>query len=157
GIYRWQFTNPTGAPCDVAIMLTWNNDHGGMTTAMQTAGTNTGLVLQHAGGNATSSAQGEFTLAASSANGVTVSYETGATVAALQTSFSQQGVLANKTGNGALGAIAVKATVQPGATTIVPVVLAWDIPFAKAGTGSSWYREYTRYYGHTGVSSWTIA
>jgi non-lysosomal glucosylceramidase len=157
GVYRWEIDNPTGAPCDVAIMLTWNNDHGGDIASVQTSGDDVGLVLGRSGGDATTAAQGEFTLASRSAPGVVVSYQSAATVAALQNQLASGGVLADTTGADALGAIAFKATVQPGQRTIVPIVLAWDIPIAENTSGPGWYREYTRYFGRTGLSSWAIA
>ena len=159
GVYRWEIDNPTAAPCDVAIMLTWKNDHGGSVATAQTSGNDVGLVLSRAGGDATSAAQGEFTLASLDAPGVVVSYQSGDSVATFQSQLTAgDGVLANTTGADALGAIAFKATVQPGGRTIVPIVLAWDIPIAQSdGKGPGWYREYTRYFGRTGLSSWTMA
>lgn len=29
GLYKWEITNPTDQPCEVSIMLTWENDFGG--------------------------------------------------------------------------------------------------------------------------------
>ncbi len=157
GVYRWEIDNPTDAPCDVAVMLTWKNDHGGNVATAQTSGNQVGLVLGRSGGSATSASQGEFTLASLNAPGVVVSYQSAGTVAALQSQLAQNGTLANTVGNDALGAIAFKATVQPGGRTIVPVVLSWDIPITAQGSGPGWYREYTRHFGRTGQSSWAMA
>jgi non-lysosomal glucosylceramidase len=157
GVYRWQIDNPTGAPCDVAIMLTFKNDHGGVAAVAETSGDDVGLVLQRGPGAATSATQGEITLASRNAPGVTVSYQSASSVAALQGALAGGGVLAGTTGPDALGAIAFKATVAPGGQTIVPIVLSWDIPLAQSGTGYAWYREYTRTFGRTGLSSWAIA
>ena len=157
GVYRWEIDNPTGAPCDVAVMLTWKNDHGGTVATPQTSGSQVGLVLGRGGGSATTASQGEFTLASLSSPGVVVSYQSAATVAALQSQLAGNGVLANTTGSDALGAIAFKATVQPGGRTIVPIVLAWDIPITSQAGGPGWYREYTRHFGRTGLSSWAMA
>ena len=89
--------------------------------------------------------------------GVTVSYQSGGSVAALQAALAGDGTLADTTGNDALGAIAFKVTVAPGGQAIVPIVLAWDIPITQQGTGPGWFREYTRYHGRSGRSSWAIA
>ncbi len=157
GVYRWEIDNPTGAPCDVAVMLTWKNDHGGSVASAQTSGSQVGLVLGRGGGSATSAAQGEITLASLNAPGVVVSYQSAAGVAALQAQLAVNGTLANTTGNDALGAISFKTTVQPGGRAIVPIVLAWDIPITAQAGGPGWYREYTRYFGRSGLSSWAMA
>jgi non-lysosomal glucosylceramidase len=156
GIYRWQIENPTSAPCDVAVMLTWKNDHGGNVATAQTSGSQVGLVLGRGNGNATSATQGEFTLASLGSGSVAISYQSAPTAAALQTQFAMNGTLAGTTGNHANGAISFKTTVQPGQRTIVPVVLAWDIPITQQGTGPGWYREYTRHFSRTGLNSWAI-
>lgn len=157
GVYRWEITNPTGAPCDVAVMLTWKNDHGGSGAMVQTAGDDVGLVLARGGGEASSENQGEFTLASRNAPGVVVSYQSADSVAALQGELASDGMLANTTGAHALGAIAFKATVEPGGRAIVPIVLAWDIPITQAGSRDKWYRAYTRHFGRSGSASWAIA
>ncbi|WP_437331059.1 GH116 family glycosyl hydrolase [Sorangium sp. So ce381] len=157
GVYRWEITNPTGAPCDVAVMLTWKNDHGGNGAMVQTSGDDVGLVLTRGGGAPNAEGQGEFTLASRKAPGVVVSYQSADSVAALQSELANDGALANTTGGHSLGAIAFKATVEPGKSVIVPIVLAWDIPVTQAGSGDRWYRAYTRHFGRTGNASWTIA
>ncbi len=157
GVYRWQIDNPTGAPCDVAVMLTWKNDHGGNVAGVQTSGNQVGLVLGRGSGAATSASQGEITLASLNAPGVVVSYQSAGSVAALQAQLAGDGTLADTTGNDALGAISFKTTVQPGGQIIVPIVLAWDIPITSQATGPGWYREYTRHFGRTGLSSWAMA
>ncbi len=60
-------------------------------------------------------------------------------------------------GRSLVRAIAFQATVEPGKSAIVPIVLAWDIPVTQAGSGDRWYRAYTRHFGRTGSASWTIA
>jgi non-lysosomal glucosylceramidase len=157
GIYRWQIDNPTNAPCDVAVMLTWKNDHGGTLATAQTTGNQVGLVLGRSGGNATSATQGELTLASLASSGVTVSYQSATSAAVLESQFAMNGALAGTTGSHANGGVAFKTTVQPGQRTIVPIVLAWDIPITQQGTGPGWYREYTRHFGRSGQSSWAIA
>ena len=159
GIYRWQITNSTASPCDVAVMLTWRNTYGGQSAVATTNGTNVVLTLQRGTTAATTDQQGEFSLATQTSPGVTVSYQSAADLTTLQTAFSTAGTLANTTGSDPMGAIAFNATVQPGGSTIVPMVLAWDIPIANASasqgattTANSWYREYTKYYAQSGLS-----
>ncbi|MBI2939142.1 MAG: glucosylceramidase [Chloroflexi bacterium] len=56
-----------------------------------------------------------------------------------------------------LGA-AVAATVQlgPGETRRVPFFLCWDLPIMQFGSGTRWYRRYTRFFGQTGQNAWAM-
>jgi hypothetical protein len=60
-------------------------------------------------------------------------------------------------GNNSIGGIAFNVNLAPGQSVKIPIVVAWDIPIAKPGTGAMWYREYTRTYGQTGLNSFAIA
>jgi non-lysosomal glucosylceramidase len=159
GIYKWQITNPTNAPCDVAVMLTWDNNYSGNVAKMVSDSGKgyTGLTLGRTDTSApTQMNQGEFTIATEAPTGVTVTYQSGS-LANLQSAFQSSGTLGNTTGNDNTGGLAFKVTVAANETTIVPMVLAWDIPIAQTGTGNAWYREYTRTYGRSGANSWKIA
>lgn len=157
GIYEWDVTNSQAVSCDFAVMLTFDNAFGGTNAAVTTSGNNVGLVLTRNTGGATNQNQGEFTLAAQSGAGVSVTYESATAVGTLQTAFSAAGLLNNTVGNHTIGAIAFKVTLAPGQSLKLPIVLAWDLPLAKPGTGPAWYREYTRYYGQTGLNSAKVA
>jgi non-lysosomal glucosylceramidase len=158
GVYKWEITNPTASACDVAVMLTWNNNFSGSSAETVSAGNNIGLKLKRSGtGNATDENQGEFTLAATQVAGTTVTYASTASVSNLDTDFSTDGLLNNAVGANAIGGLSFKASVGAGQTITIPVVLAWDIPIAQAGTGNKWYREYTRFFGRSGLNSWNIA
>ncbi len=158
GIYKWEITNPTTSDCDVAVMLTWKNNFTGSSATSATSGNNIGLKLLRTGtGNATSETEGEFTLAAKQVTGATVSYASSSAVNNLETDFSADGLLNNTVGSNTIGGIAFKATVGAGQTISVPVVLAWDIPITQAGSANKWYREYTRYFGRSGLNSFNIA
>ncbi len=58
----------------------------------------------------------------------------------------------------AIGA-AVAATVEvpAGQTREVAFALAWDMPVARFGAGTGWYRRYTRYYGREGAAAPALA
>ncbi len=157
GIFEWDIYNPTCTTTDVGIMLTWDNTFGGANAAVSVSGGNTGLVLTRSGASATTKSQGEFALACASSAGVTVTYQSAASVANLQTSFGAAGTLTNAVGANSIGGIAFKVTLSPGQSVKIPIVLAWDIPLAQPGTGAQWYREYTRTYGKTGLNSFAIA
>jgi non-lysosomal glucosylceramidase len=156
GIYRWQIKNPTTEPCEVAVMLTWKNNQGGQSAAATTMGSDVFLTLQRGAGSATNDEQGEFTLASRGSDGVTISYQSAQDLGTLQASFASSGALGNTTGADPMGAIAFHATVQPGGTTQVPIVVAWDIPLADTST-NHWYREYTKYFANTGLNSAAVA
>jgi non-lysosomal glucosylceramidase len=55
------------------------------------------------------------------------------------------------------GAIAVRFTLKPGGKRVIPMVIAWDFPVVRFGSGRKWYRHYTEFYGTTGASAWNIA
>jgi len=164
GTFQWQVSNPTQAACDVAIMFTWRNDLGGAAAEPVSSGDMVGIKLKRSGtGDAATEADAEFTLATLQSPKLTVSYQSDSTLAALQTAFADDGVLSNTTGSHALGAIAVKVTLAPGETASFPIVLAWDIPITQTNGyysstyGLKWYREYTRYFGRSGLHSSDIA
>jgi non-lysosomal glucosylceramidase len=158
GVYKWELTNSSAVTQDVAIMLTWqNNDFSGTAAAATQMGNDVLLTLQRAGTTAaTSKNQGEYTIASTGSASVTVTYESAAALATLETDFQADGLLNNAVGTQTLGAISVKTTLAPGATATIPIVLSWDIPIAQPN-GDMWYRQYTRYFGNTGLNSRAIA
>ena len=158
GIYEWDLSNPTSGNVDAAIMFTFDNTYSGASAqAVTAAGNFTGIVLKSGITNPTNKNQGEFCLGTVGGTGVTVSYLSAASVGALQTSFSTNGVLSDTVGSNTIGGIAFKVTLAPGASVKIPIVLSWDIPIAQPTTGNKWYREYTRYFSRTGVNSWAVA
>ncbi len=54
-------------------------------------------------------------------------------------------------------ALAAKVHVPAGETRELVFALAWDTPVARFGSGSAWYRRYTRFYGRDGQSAPAIA
>jgi non-lysosomal glucosylceramidase len=157
GIYEWELSNPTSENVDAAIMLTWQNNYSGASAAAVTSGNYQGIVLKSGITNPANKNQGEFCLGTMGGTGVTVSYLSAATLAAITTDFSADGVLSNTVGNNTIGGIAFKVTLAPGQSVKIPIVLSWDIPIAQPSTGDKWYREYTRYWTRTGTNSWAIA
>ena len=158
GIYKWEFTNSTSVTQDVAVMLTWqNNDFGGASASATQIGNDVLLTLKRAGtAAATLKSQGEYTLASTGSSTVTVTYESSTALATLETDFEADGLLNNSAGAQTIGGIAFKTTLAPGATATIPIVLSWDIPIAQPN-GYKWYRQYTRYFGNTGLNSSAIA
>ncbi len=159
GVYKWEITNPTNAPCDVAIMFTWNNNFSGAAAEPVTAGDYIGLKLKREDdSDAEEETEGEFTLATRQQEGVTVTYAAATDVKAMQKDFDKDGLLNKKVKRSPVGAIAFKATVGPGEAITVPIILAWDIPLTQFGIGGNkWYKRYTRFFGRSGLNSWNIA
>ncbi len=54
-------------------------------------------------------------------------------------------------------ALAARVRVPAGEQREVVFVLAWDMPVARFGSGSGWYRRYTRFYGRNGDAAARIA
>lgn len=54
-------------------------------------------------------------------------------------------------------AVAARVHVPAGQTREIIFALAWDMPIARFGWGSGWYRRYTRFYGRDGKAAAHIA
>lgn len=54
-------------------------------------------------------------------------------------------------------ALASKVRVPAGQSRELVFSLAWDMPVARFGSGSAWYRRYTRFYGRDGGAAMAIA
>ena len=110
---------------------------------------------------------GQFVIAALESPGVEITYQT--TFAPdrdgkeIWVPFSKDGKLANSndawtsSGEQLAGAIAVRFTLEPGETRVIPMVIAWDLPIVEFGSGRKWHRRYTDFYGTTGTTAWAVA
>ncbi len=54
-------------------------------------------------------------------------------------------------------AVCARTVVPPGEACEVVFVLAWDMPVARFGLGTGWYRRYTRFYGRDGKAAAALA
>jgi non-lysosomal glucosylceramidase len=110
---------------------------------------------------------GQFVIAALESPGVEVTYQTSldpqSDGSEVWKPFAQDGRLTNSgqdwvsSGEDIAGAIAVRFTLKPGETRVIPMVIAWDLPIVEFGSGRKWYRHYTDFYGTTGTHGWDIA
>ncbi|MGD0005713.1 MAG: GH116 family glycosyl-hydrolase, partial [Anaerolineaceae bacterium] len=102
-----------------------------------------------------------FAIAARSGEGLEVTYQTRFTTSSsgrdVWTSFAQNGKLENlqdKTltspGETIGAAVAVTLKLAPGASRELVFSLAWDMPLARSGFGTPYYRRYTQFYGTEG-------
>jgi non-lysosomal glucosylceramidase len=110
---------------------------------------------------------GQFAIAALESPGAEVTYQTTFTPnrdgKEVWAPFSKDGRLADSDDSWTssdeplAAAIAVRFTLEPGETRVVPVVIAWDLPIVQFGSGRKWYRRYTDFYGTSGLNAWAIA
>jgi len=132
------------------------------------AGTMRGIVFdRNRAASSPNEWDGQFAIAAIDSPSVEVSYQTTFQAAgdgkAVWAPFSKDGRLANDTKSWVsdkeklAGAIAVRFTLQPGESKIVPMVIAWDFPLVQFGEGRKWDRRYTDFYGTSGRNAWKIA
>jgi non-lysosomal glucosylceramidase len=132
------------------------------------AGTMKGIVFDRKrAGSAPNEWDGQFAIAALETSGVEVTYQTTFLAAgngnAVWSHFSKDGRLANDNTSWVsdseklAGAIAIRFTLKPGETKIVPMVISWDFPVVQFGEGRKWERRYTDFYGTEGKSAWKIA
>ena len=186
-VYRWHAQNPTRHAVTVSVLLSWTNmvgwfrtftrdfqgapnqgNHNRYASEALGAGTMKGIVFKrNRAGKQLSEADGQFAIAALETAGVEVTYQT--TYAAegdgraVWDRFSKDGRLANSNvswvsdSEKLAGAVAVRFTLQPGETKIVPMVIAWDFPIVEFGEGRRWNRKYTEFYGTSGESAWAVA
>jgi non-lysosomal glucosylceramidase len=78
-------------------------------------------------------------------------------------SFSKDGRLPNvaqpiaSSGDALAGAFAVRFTLAPHETRVVPMALSWDLPVVQFGGGRKWNRHYTSFFGAEGTHAFEIA
>jgi non-lysosomal glucosylceramidase len=53
--------------------------------------------------------------------------------------------------------VAITFELQPGQTVSAPFAVAWDLPVMTFGSGESWYKRYTAFFGRDGTHAWDIA
>lgn len=109
-----------------------------------------------------------FAIATAQDQGVTVSYRTrfqaNSRGAELWSDFAADGKLENlvdpapaNKGEIIGAALAARVEIPAGETRQVVFALAWDMPVARFGEGTRWYRRYTRFYGREGNAAAAIA
>ena len=168
-----QITNPKSEAAEVSAMFTMPNVAGhegikpvtvreGLTSQYhEEDGIKAVTLSSDSDANTADAYKSEWTIAAKPAAGQTVSYVTSWNASGdgsdIYTDFAD-GTLDNGSldSSATAGAVAVKATLQPGETTTIPFVLTWDFPQVsftvdynnpdKANV-TTWMRRYTEYYG----------
>jgi non-lysosomal glucosylceramidase len=186
-LYRWHADNPTSKTVTVSVLLSWTNmagwfrdfspqfgkspsrgNHNEFKSESSSAGSMKGIVFDRLrSGDKPNEWDGQFAIAALESPGVEVTYQTTFLAAgdghAVWTPFAANGRLANDNtqwvsdSEKLAGAIAVRFTLKPGESRIIPMAIAWDFPTVQFGEGRQWHRRYTDFYGATGQNAWQIA
>ncbi len=186
-VYNWYITNPTEKRVTVSILFSWTNMIGWFrdTTTGFAAGLNSqninrykseafnngqmqGIVFDRVRNRPVSEEwDGQFAIASLAGSGAEVTYLTtyrpSGSGAEVWAPFAKDGRLPNQAAGLAsssdplAGAIAVRVTLAPGEKRLVPMALAWDLPYVQFGLGRKWVRHYTRFFDRSGTNAWKIA
>jgi len=170
GVFQFELSNSTSDTLNVSVMFTFPNAAYG--TDKRTGFTNyvkqedgiTGMVMKASDAtNPTTTQNTEWCIATQASAGSTISFCTSwngnGNGQDIYDNFSNTGMLSDSAIDSSFtaSAIAVKVTLAPGSTTVVPFVLSWDFPRVRFGSGTEWYRRYTEYFGFTADHSFQIA
>jgi len=186
-VYRWMAENPSAKPVTVSILFSWTNmvgwfrdelrnfdgalsqqDVNRFTTEKTEAGEMSGIVFDRLRqGPVENEWDGQFAIATLPGANAEVTYLTtydgmgdGAEV---WKPFAKDGRLPNaappiaSSGDVFAGAVAVRFTLAPHQSRLIPMALSWDLPVVEFGAGRKWNRHYTRFFGTEGTHAWQIA
>ena len=175
GIFEWQIENPGPDPVTVGLMLSWLNDigrdrgedrRGGHRNISLRRNGMAGVLLQGPSEGGDTPWSGSFAIMAGDEPGVQLTTwdrflaDDGSDIWADFAADGRLGDVVDDRPSGpgeAIGA-ALAATVElaAGETRRVSFVLAWDLPIVEFGSGTSWFKRYTRFFGRTGDNAWAI-
>lgn len=176
GIWQFRFANPTDEKAEVSVMLTWPQPpfggdlpRKGYKNYLKTEADVVGIVLkaEHPE-NVAETQNSEWCVAARCSDGARVTYSPSwnkdGDGSDIWNDFkSGSGILSNTRldSSDSAAAIAVKISLKPGETKIVPIAISWDFPVVKfgdpRGAGTEWWRRYTQYCGKEATHSFDIA
>ncbi|HUP83650.1 MAG TPA: non-lysosomal glucosylceramidase [Candidatus Limnocylindria bacterium] len=170
GLFEWRVRNPTARPLTVALMFSWQalTEDGRPASPAEfrpwSDEESAGVVLRNAG-SADADAGGEFAIAVARTSDASTSICRQFAVddgSAMWADFAMDGVLRDPDqplpeGAASGAAIAIRMELAPGATGSARFALAWDFPIMRFGSGTAWYRRYTRFFGRTGRAAQEMA
>lgn len=186
-VYRWTAENPTAKPMTVSILFSWTNMVGWFRDELRNfdgalnqqnfnryvseetgAGQASGIVFDRIRTGAVEEQwDGQFAIATLPGSNAEVTYlttyEATGDGSEVWRPFSKDGRLPNlappigSSGDPFAGAIAVRFTLAPHETRLIPMALSWDLPIVQFGGGRKWNRHYTRFFGAEGTHAWEIA
>ena len=157
GVFDWSIENRTDEPLRVGLMFTWlaMDVTGAASADARFEADASGITLTNASG-------GQFAIAAQGPSISSRSFDPtteltcGRTSAPTARSIDQPEPGAPGSGSIA-GAIAVTLDLEPGSEGSARFSLAWDFPTMTFGSGTTWYRRYTRFWGREGDHALAIA
>jgi non-lysosomal glucosylceramidase len=175
GIFEWQIENPNPESLTVGLMFSWLNDigrdrgqdrRGGHRNVSVRGDGMAGVVLQGPSDVTDAAWNGTVAIMAGEEPGVPVTTfdrflaDEGSDVWA---DFATDGRLGNvvddrpsRPGEAIGAALAATIEVAPGETKHVTFVLAWDLPIVEFGSGTRWFKRYTRFFDRSGSNAWAI-
>ena len=186
-VYRWTAENPSAKPLTVSILFSWTNMVGWFRDNLRnfdgalnqqnidryvseetSAGQATGIVFDRLRqGPVSEEWDGQFAIAALPGANAEVTYlaryDGMGDGSEVWKPFSKDGRLPNQvppiasSGDVFAGAIAVRFTLAPHESRLIPMVLSWDLPIVQFGGGRKWLRHYTHFFGTEGTHAWEIA
>jgi non-lysosomal glucosylceramidase len=175
GIFEWQIENPSPDSVIVGLMFSWLNDigrdrgqdrRGGHRNVSLRKDGLAGVLLQGPSDVADAPWNGSFAMMAGEEPGVQLTTwdrflaDEGSDVWA---DFAADGRLGDvvdgrpsQPGEAIGAALAATVELAPGETKRVSFVLVWDLPVVEFGSGTCWYKRYTRFFGRSGANAWAI-
>jgi non-lysosomal glucosylceramidase len=175
GIFEWQIENTSPDPVTVGLMFSWLNDigrdrgqdrRGGHRNVSMRKDGITGVLLQGPADAPDAPWNGSFAIMGIEEPGVhltTCDRFLADDGSELWADFAADGRLGDvvdgrpsQPGEAIGAALAATVELAPGETKRVSFVLVWDLPVAEFGSGTCWYKRYTRFFGHSGANAWAI-
>ena len=175
GIFEWQIENPSPDPVTVGLMFSWLNDigrdrgqdrRGGHRNVSLRKDGMAGVLLQGPSDVADAPWNGSFAIMAGEEPGVHLTTcdrflaDDGSDVWADFAADGRLGDVADgrpsQSGEAIGAALAATFELAPRETKRVSFVLVWDLPVVEFGSGTCWYKRYTRFFGRSGANAWAI-
>jgi non-lysosomal glucosylceramidase len=175
GIFEWEIENSSKEPVTVGLMFSWLNDigrdrgqdrRGGHRNVSLGKDGVAGVVLHGPSDLADAPWNGSFAIMAGEEAGVELTTwdrflaDDGSDVWA---DFAADGRLGDvvdgrpsQPGEAIGAALCATVALAAGETKRVSFVLAWDLPVVEFGSGTGWYKRYTRFFGRSGANAWAM-